>query len=78
MNKNTELENAGIEKGEELFHDLKNDCDGSYIGAKTESIFEFNGKVYAIEICGYWEKGNHFEYIIDGKGFRTTGTHLMI
>jgi hypothetical protein len=77
MNKNIELEGAGIEKGKELFQELKDGCDGSYVGAETEGTFEFEGETYSVEICGFWESGSHFEYYIFGKGFRTTGTHSI-
>lgn len=64
---------AGIKKGKKIFHELKDSCDGSYVGAEAEDTFKFNDKTYKIEIAAFWGKSNHFEWLIDGSDFKQCG-----
>ena len=73
----TELENAGIEKGKELFHELRDSCDDSYVTAESKDVFKFDDDTFKIKIIGFWESVNHFEYLIEGKGFSISGRHLI-
>ncbi|MCP5006893.1 MAG: hypothetical protein GY941_23545 [Planctomycetes bacterium] len=68
---------VGIKKGKEMFHELKDDCDGSYVGAESKDTFEFNRETYKIEIAAFWEKTNHFEWLIEGDDYRQTGTYSL-
>jgi len=63
------LKEFALEKGKEMARELRNECDGTYVGAEENEDFEFEGKKYNIEVCAFWEKCFHFEYYIKGIGF---------
>ena len=55
------------EKAKEIYNEMRNECDGSYVGAECEKDVEVGGAIFKIFVCGFWEKGKHFAYSVNGE-----------
>ena len=40
---------------------LRDNCDGSYVGAEDDQIVEILGKKYNLWVCAFWESNFHYE-----------------
>ena len=49
-----------------LAFDMRNDCDGSYVGEGGEEIIEYDNKKYKVVFDAFWEKCSHIDYSITG------------
>ena len=55
-----------LEIAKKMANLLRNECDGSYVGAEDEEKITFEGKKYKIIINAFWEKVKHFDMSIKG------------
>lgn len=67
----------GLELGNELFYEMSNECDGSYVGAGSSIEFTCDDTLYKLEIDGFWESSNWYSYSIEGIDFQESGTKYL-
>lgn len=58
------------DKAREMAEVLRDECDGSYVGAEQETEVTINGVDVKIEVCAFWEKSFWFDYKATGDGFK--------
>lgn len=62
------------DKAIEIARELRDECDGSYVGAGATRTVEINGNVLTISVTAFWEKTFWFEYSAKGEGIEDRGT----
>jgi len=65
---NEEMHNEIIEIGKRIWDELRDECDGSYVGELKKLKFENKGKEYDLAIDCYWSSSDYFDYKITGHG----------
>lgn len=51
-----------INEAKKIAKELKDGCDGSYVGAEQKKNINVNGIDVELNVCAFWEKGFWFEY----------------
>lgn len=67
------MKKAVEEKSVEMAREMKDDCDGSYVGAECSSTIEFDGQEISISVTAFWEKSNWLAYEAYGDGIHING-----
>jgi hypothetical protein len=57
-----------IDEAKKIARELKDECDGSYVGAEQKKNININGVDIELNVCAFWEKGFWFEYSAKGEG----------
>jgi hypothetical protein len=71
--KQGDLEQQVIGRIENEFHEFKMDSDRSCIGQQDQFDIEFDGKTYGVICDMFWEKADHYDYVISGNGLNIEG-----
>lgn len=67
-NSKEEFEEFLEEKCDEFSMELRDECDGSYVGAEKEGNIEYKSKKYHLKVIAFWEKANWCEYVLKENG----------
>jgi len=50
------------ENAERIANELKNECDGSYVGSETTETITINNEIVELFVVAFWEKSFWFEW----------------
>lgn len=56
------------DRARKIAEDLRDECDGSYVGAEETQFLEIEGVSVELFVCAFWEKSFWFEYTAKGDG----------
>jgi hypothetical protein len=73
-----ETEKAVLDMAKEMARNLRDGCDGAYVGAEIESTEKINGKDIKIWVCAFWESSSHFDYTAKGEDFKDSRSLLSM
>ena len=58
--------------------ELRDECDGSYIGGKSTVYATINGVDIELIVNAFWEKSFWFEYVAKGDGEEFSGSYYFL
>ncbi len=67
---NVEIRN----KAREIANEMRDDCDGSYVGSESKEVVKIEGKDVELSVVAFWEKSFWFEYSAKGDGVDVSDT----
>lgn len=56
-----------LKKSEEVSQEMRDECDGSYVGCEDNFEIEFNSNKYKVNVIAFWEKSEHMDISVKGK-----------
>lgn len=68
------LEQFAAKLAESMFHIMYSENDSrKIVGGNEKKGFNFEGKKYEIDVNGFWEKSDHYNYIVTGEDYTHEG-----
>ena len=61
------------DKAKEAAYKLRDECDGSSVGAETEFNMQFAGETVLVRVVAFWEKSFWGEYSAKSKSIDDSG-----